>query len=731
MKFVIREKNMIEGKRKVIMQFDRIFSLLIVLSMLGVWGCAAPAPKERVTTWVDMDSIVAEVKKSAPMETELDVTVAEKMVREKAAQKGKKPFSVRSGGENPYLAGIGKEKPKTAEAADGEGILLNFDNADIYEVIQSIAEILDINYVIDPKVKGVVNIRSGKKVALNQLFTLFRKILNINGLDIRSEGDYYYVYVAKKLTSQVVRGPGEIRGLSDSPRMIMQVVPIMYLAAAEAQKFLEPYLSEHGTIHNMPGLNMLIIFDFESKVIDCVTILVKIDISSLSSVKVSLVPVENAPLFDLTDELTEILNALKVNKKDYEGVSLIPLERVNALLLVSNNEFLLESVEAWIKDLDVVAAEGRDNIYIYNVRNSVATELADLVNVLITDEGGSTTSKPKVTLKDSKSKKTTPPPARKVTTKGPPKSTMQFVGAPMLHADDNRNIILIRALAPDYSRLVKLLERLDNMPRQVLIEVVVAEVVLTDDWSFGVEWWVKNHGLEINQADYTDNFISDFTQLKDPGNVMPGFTYSLLSANGNVFALLNALASNSDVSILSSPQVMVLNNETAKVNVGAEVPIVTTETVSDDSSTDTVDRTIQYKDTGVILEVTPKINFNGVIILDIDQQITEAKKHIVSGIDSAQISKRQVTTKLAVKDGQTILLGGMISQKTTMVEAGIPFLKDAPVLGWFFKYQEEKLAKTELLIMITPHVIETEDVLDQYAREFRKKVLEVKGELLD
>jgi general secretion pathway protein D len=602
------------------------------------------------------------------------------------------------------------------EKEAGDGIQLNFDNADIYEVIQVIAETLDLNYIIDPQVKGVVNIQSGQKVPLSQLFSVFKKILHINGLDIRSEGFYDYIYVAKKSSADAIHGPEQIGQLQDSSARVIQIVPVTHISAQEALKLIEPYLSDQGSIYDLPVHNMLIVNDYESKVIDALMVLARLDIAPLASLNVRLVRVDNAPLFDLRDELIEILDALKVNTKNFDGVSVMALERVNSLLLVSNDESLINIAWKWIEDLDTVPTLDRDNIYIYNVRNSIASELAELITSLISEEDptSKTTQKKTTTGKDGKKAQ---PATKKKTSGGTKKSlsTLRFAGEPVLFADDDRNIILIRALPPDYSRMVKLLERLDNMPRQVLIEVLVAQVTLTDELSLGVEWALHNNDLKINDSQYTQNFST----LESLGNA-GGFTYSILSGT-DPRAVLSTLSTKTDFTLLSSPQVLVLNNESATVNVGDQVPIETS-TTTQTTTNDLVDSTIQYKDTGVILEVTPQINYNGVILLDIKQTVSRAVPTETGVTTSATIQTRELKTKLAVKDGQSIMIGGLISKGDDFTENGIPLLKDIPLLGYLFKFESTSITKTELLIMVTPYVIETEDVLDQYIKEFEQKM---------
>ncbi len=611
-----------------------------------------------------------------------------------------------------------------AEGKEGEdpaaGILLNFDNADIYEVIQVIAGTLNLNYIIDPQVTGVVNIRSGTKILPDQLFTVFKKILHVNGLDIRNEGDYEYIYVSRKPSNVETNSAGQIGNLKDSSEFILQIVPLQYLSSGQAQKLIEPYLSVQGTVTNLAAQNTLLISDFESGLINILRILTKLDISPMASMTIKLVRVDNAPLFDLRDELIEVFDALKINTKDFDAITVVPLERVNSLMLISNSASQIQNGVEWITELDVMPTQDRDNIYIYNVRNSVASELSELINELLTEDTpkSSSTKKKTTSRTNTKAKKTTKT-KKSTSSSGKSLSSLRFIGEPVVFADDDRNVILIRALPPDYTRIVKLLERLDNLPRQVLVEVLVAEIQLTNELQFGIEWFVSKERL---------SFGTDFLSLVNPGvgKAASGFSFGMV--DGDVTSFLQALSSRTDIGILSSPQILVLNNEKATVNVGEQVPIVTTETQNSVGAAQ-VDKTVQYKDTGIILDVTPQINYNGIILLEVKQTVSNAVENTVSDISSPVISKRELQTKLAVKTGQTILMGGLIKKDNQTIQSGVPYLMDIPWLGNFFKYQKDKLVKTELIIMITPYVIESEDVLDQYVRDFEQKMNQLRPHL--
>lgn len=728
------------------MRLDQMLKRFAGVLLLVAWGCAGMGGATENA--FDLAGISRSIEKPREKEVALDEGQDISLAEEELKVVPVKDLETRADAGNPYLRRLPViGKPDLPAAFAEEGVLLNFDNADIYEVIQVIAEILDLSYIIDPQVKGLVNIRSGRKIPMSELYAVFKKLLNINGLDIRSEGEYNYIFKPQaKSGPQKVLGFGQVGELRESPDLVIQVMPVMHLPADEAKKLLEPYKSEQGSIDTMQNPNTLFISDYESKVLDMMTILAKLDISPLATLKIRMVRVDKAPLFDLRDELTEILTSLKINKQGHDGVTVMALERVNSLLLVSGNKELLDSTTRWITELDVIPSEGRDNIYIYNVRNSVASELSALVSDLISDQPGTgvraaaetPAPAPAATESTGTRRSTLPPPTPAPTPAvvktgaaaglkaGEAGAGMRFAGEPVLIPDDSRNIILLRALPADYSRLVKLLERLDNMPRQVLIEVMVAEVSLSDSWSMGVEWALHKQGT-IDGRSYNNNLANNIKDLggsatpADIGSNTAGLTYTVLNSAGEVAGMLNAIADNNDLSILSSPQVMVLNNETATVNVGESVPIVTSQT-GDISSTTNLNQTIQYKDVGVILKVTPKINYDGIIILDIDQQVSSAASNTLSGVQSPKISNRQLNTKLAVQDGQTIFMGGLISNNVNYIDSGVPLLKDIPLLGWIFKYQTESKEKKELLVMITPYVIESEDVLGQYTKSFNEKM---------
>jgi general secretion pathway protein D len=703
----------------------------VAITFLLTGGCAPQG--ERIRPWIGLAEISDQIIRGG--EDDALLMAAEPLGGETQAGQAPRVRELAAGenGRNPWLDLIRPLEP-APEREVAEGVLLNFDDADIREVIRVVAENLNLNYVIDPRVSGVVSIRTTRPIPENELLAVLRKLLNINGLDIIPEGYHYYIHATPNPGVRQVYPPGQIKGLQSSPHMIMQVVPLLYLSSSQALNLISPYLSEQGLTFELREQNMIIISDYESMVTEIIQILSHIDVSPLANFAMRLVRIENAPLFDLHDELRELLGAMRISNREQGSdiIDVVPLERVNSLLLISRSESLLDNVGNWIEALDVIPVNGRDSIFLYNVRNSVASELADLVNTLLAEQEPGGVRPRQLTPAPAQGAQRAPAQVARpaVTSERPPAAGLQLTEGSLLIADDTRNIILIRGLPSDYRRLMKILERLDTLPRQVLIEVVVAEVTLSDRFEFGVEWAIKNKDLSINSTEYEQRLRSaNFTNLDPRG--LTGLTYSILRSADDVRGLLNALASDTDVSILSSPQILVLNNEAASINVGDQVPIVTSEVVPTGTEGTTLTRSIQYRDTGVILNVIPRINYDGIIILEIDQQVSNAIAGISAqlGLNSPVITTRQLRTKLAVKDGQSIMMGGMIRKDTNSVETGVPLLKNIPVLGWLFKSQTETTTRTELLVMITPHVIESRNVLDQYFRSFSGKMSELRQEL--
>ena len=276
-------------------------------------------------------------------------------------------------------------------------------------------------------------------------------------------------------------------------------------------------------------------------------------------------------------------------------------------------------------------------------------------------------------------------------------------------ADENNNALIIQATAAEYQGIERTLRKLDVPPTQVLIEATIAEVSLTDDLKYGLQWLYESGSNTVTFTDTSNGEIS---------SRFPGF--SVTYSGSNVQAALNALSSVTNVNVISSPKLMVVNNQTATLQVGDEVPIATQSAVSVTNPDAPIVNTVQFRDTGVILDVTPRINNSGIVTLEVSQEVSDVVPTTTSGIDSPTIQQRKIKSTVAVNSGQMVILGGLIRNNVSKTKSGIPILKDIPLLGAAFRSTTNSTRRTELLVFITPHVVRNMDDADAVTNYLRR-----------
>ncbi|MER8583601.1 type II secretion system protein GspD, partial [Mesorhizobium sp. M1423] len=278
-------------------------------------------------------------------------------------------------------------------------------------------------------------------------------------------------------------------------------------------------------------------------------------------------------------------------------------------------------------------------------------------------------------------------------------------------ADVENNALLIQTTARDYDRIQHILAKLDILPTQVMLEAVIAEVTLNDDLKFGLRWFFENNGMKISLSDVASGFT---------GATFPGFGWTY--ATDNIQVTLNALASITDVNVISAPTIMALNNQKAILQVGDQVPIITQQAVGTSTADAPIVNSVEMKDTGVILTVTPRINNAGRVMLDISQEVSNVTKTTSSGIDSPTIQQRKIQTRVLVNDGESLALGGLIQERNNVDRGQVPILGDIPIIGNAFKHKSDSVGRTELIIFIRPRVIRDISEARQVTDEFRGKI---------
>ena len=628
------------------------------------------------------------------------------------------------------------------EPRKGPGVVFNFDNADIYEVIRVMADVMKMNYVIDPKVKGVVNIHTSGQILSEEVFPIFQSILKLNGATaVKKENLYEIVPLtdAKKLfiPPSTIGEPGRL--LSEE-RYTIQIVSLKYIPVAEVSKLIKPFLSDGADIIEHPPHNILIIGDIASNVRKSLDIISLFDIDIFTDLRVRIYPILNADVTEIAKEMERIFSSFEVSLKSGRGVGITftPITRINSLLVVSSIPNIFEKVEGWLKQLDKVPAEGtKSSVFVYYVQNAKAKDLAEVLKqIFISPKEKKAEFKEKVVAPEYPRgvRPVQPTPTTPPTT--PPKEEAGALpeGEINIVVDETNNALVIRAFQRDYKSILETIKKLDLYPKQVLIEVMLAEITLDDSTQFGIEWSrFLTHGVTEEQA---QEIVIGARPPADPFSQALstyGLRYSIVELGGRVSAAIKAAATRGRLNVISSPNILASNNKEAKIQIGTSQPILTSTYSGTTAITGTagvIEGTIEYKDVGIILTVTYRISDGGLVTLEIAIEDSKVDSTALGTLSNIPVFKKKTAkTVLSVLESQMIVIGGLIEDSKNVRKTGIPLLSRIPILGGLFGTQEYTIGKTELILLMTPHIITDHIQSDAVTREFREKVEGIKKEL--
>jgi general secretion pathway protein D len=635
--------------------------------------------------------------------------------------------------------------------ASGGDLTLNFQGSDIQEVIKTIlGDILQVNYAIDEKIKGPVYLQTSEPIGRNALIPTLEALLRMKGaVLIQSDNLYKIVPQSAALSSAV---SPQTRLIRDKGYQIL-VVPLRYIAAKEMEKILKPLQPTNGLVQVDSNRNLLILAGTQVELAHLLKTVKIFDIDQLEGMSVGFFRLTSVDATTILGELEEIFG------DSAEGavagmVRFVPIERLNALLVITPQSKYLKDAQLWIDRLDHVEASTGVGLHVYYVQNSRAAHIADLLGQLFDNERSikeglrplslAPGAKPAViqsaVMTSERDSDTQNVPSKNAVNRQPgttaekskrstdrnngasvatvPGAGEVDVGDVTIIADEENNALIVKATLADYDKIERAIRKLDILPLQVLIEVTIVDVALTDEFSFGLEWFFKSkHGSKRARG---------LLDLGGPGiaPIVPGFSYTVVDSADVVRAVLNTLASESKVNVLSSPSLMVLDNRTASIRVGDQVPIRTSQgaSIATSGEESIIASTIQQLDTGILLEVTPRVNASGLVTMDITQEVNDAVPTQSSGIDSPTISQRRIQTTVAVQSGETIVLGGLIRESKSRSQSGVPGLRKIPIIGWLFGAKSKTHDRTELLVLITPTAIKDQGEARAVTDEFREKM---------
>lgn len=660
---------------------------------------------------------------------------------------------------------------------------LNFDDADLGEVAKVIlSDILGKNYTLSPQVTGKVTLQTTKPLTKDELMPTLEMLLSVNNAALVTQGDMYLIKPANEAVySTSIKSFGNARIPSGYQT---RVIPIRNVAASEIADILKPLLPEKALLHVDPNRNVLMVSGSGSELNRIMDVVSTFDVDVLKGRSFALFTPAHVDASKIIDELEEIF----INKPSGEQTGenrffrFIEIERLNAILAITHSEKYLHDIESWIYRLDRTNTDAGGGVNVYRAQHVSALDLADTLNDIFgtgssrrsgsasiasgrksmsasNKRGGGTGSSGSSggavgasgssgsgksnnvldkTLSDKNQDKSGSGRSGG-SGSGSASASASFGGGNganndmqnvKIIADEGNNALIIVSSSEEYAKIQKVIKELDVLPLQVLIDATIVEVALTDALQYGIQWYFNhNNGNNTATGGGKVPMGADGISLSEIGTALTtgGFSYAF-SSSKDVKAVLNASASNDNINVISSPSLMVLNNQEATIKVGNSVPIRTSQSTNTASSVNDAIITsgIQMVDTGINLSIRPRVNAGGLVLMDILQTSNKAVKTTAddgtSNIDSPTIQKREIESSVAVQSGETVVLGGLIQENNTNKEGGVPLLYQIPLLGPLFGTTERSKVKTELVVLITPRVVNSRQDASLITDEFRRKL---------
>jgi general secretion pathway protein D len=652
--------------------------------------------------------------------------------------------------------------------ATARGFELNFENAPVAAVVRTIlGDILGVGYTLDPRVQGTVTLSSGRPVPKKDLLYVLESALRASNVSlVRDRDGYRLVPATDALGTATVDDPDQAEagyGIS--------VIPLQYVSAQTLGKLLDSFATKQGSVRADPGRNLIIVQGNAADRQAAIDTILSFDADWMRGQSVGIYPVTNSAPEPVIAELDKIIDSGEGGLSQ-NLVKLQPIARQNAVLVVTRKPDMLKMVSTWITRLDKAGVAGT-GVKVYRMRYGDARQVATLLNEMFVGGGGNVDAPinqlaPQGGAMASHSNRYGPPAGGGLGGQQPSAASSLAGAAPgtgagtqlasnlappgqglgmgrdtqlggagatggrpimpdvRIAADRVNNAVLVYANQDNYRIIERTLQQLDRPQLQVAIDATIAEVTLNDKLNYGVQFFLKSQNFGLNpDRGSVSNSNSPTTPL--PTRVLPGFNF-LVGMEADPRLILSALHSVTEVKILSTPSLVVVDNQFASLLVGDQIPVTTRTAQSVDVPTAPIVNSIDYRNTGVILRVAPRINVNGNVMLDIEQEISAVAQTPTAETLTPTVSQRMVRSTIAVASGQTVLLGGLISERQDRGSDGIPLLDQAPgVLSGLFSTKTGTTQRTELVIFIRPKIIRNGNDARRVAEDLRDKMINIFG----
>jgi general secretion pathway protein D len=603
------------------------------------------------------------------------------------------------------------QKAALAEKDSQRFISIDFNNVDINVFIKFISELTSRNFVVDQRVRGKVTIISPSRISVKEAYKVFESVLEVHGFTAVKAGDITKIIPSPDARSKDIETRLKEEAASPEDKIVTQLVPLKYASADEIKRLFAPLVSKSSVILSYSPTNMLIITDVFSNIQRLLKILNAIDVAGMGQ-ELSVIPLEHADAAKFIKILDSIFQENRKSRTNtsFSVAKFVADERTNTLIVMAS-EVETSRIRRLINMLDRETPRGKGKIHVYYLENAKAEDLGKVLQELPTKKGAA----------------------------AGPSSKGSFVSENVkITADKATNSLIIIADKEDYQVMENIIKKLDVPRSMVYIESLIMEVSVNKEFSLGVQWQAGGQTrLGDKDAAFGGGFIPETgiasttsPTLPNPSGFSLGIFSEAVTIGGitfpNLYAIVNAFKKDQDVHILSTPQILTTDNEEASITVGKSVPFQTRAAATSENLVDQYSY-YEYKDVGITLKITPQISHDRMVRLNISQESTKLDQQTTVSSDRPTTLKRTIDTTVIVKDGNTVVIGGLIDDSFSDTEFKTPCLGDIPLLGRLFRTTSTGDDKTNLFVFITPHVVKNPDEARAILDSKKEQVQQITG----
>ncbi|MBE6367291.1 MAG: type II secretion system protein GspD [Lentisphaerae bacterium] len=630
-------------------------------------------------------------------------------------------------------------------------VSMSFATAPILDVLSAFADVLEFNFVASSDLRSTVTLNVNSTMTRRELWETFDRMLQLANAAAHKDGQLLRITAAAQTPRQ-----GDLRVANNGSGNSEIVFHMLKnITAREALNQLRPFLMAGGTVMEGSRPNMVLVCDSSDNIPKLQSILEIIDNPGRKNWPRAVIPCVNIQPSKIAADLSQILPVLgftaatpSTRGETPGSVYITGIDRLQLLVTSAATEEVVNMVREWVSTLDSNDSEEEERVYVYKVANSKAQQLAQALSVIFTTQGSSLTVDTSSgnsrtqqlttqTTKVSNSGNTGSAAFSRAGTNNDLNTTTTvqsniFTTPVRIFADGIYNRMVIRTTPRVYRVMKALLERLDSVPAQVLLQVLIVEVGLNDGNEFGVEFNFKGSG-----GGTLTSYGTNYSQLHPGAGTDTGANFYIANPNDpdEKFAYIRALASRNKIKIISSPQLLVSSNTEAKIQIGDSVPLVTGSISSSESVAGQVTNSYTYRETGIIMTMTPQVTSSDLISLEIKQEVSEPVTNtITTAKDTPVIQKREIETSMTIANGKTMIMGGMIQEKVADDLNSIPLISDIPFLGRIFGNTNQSKSRTEMLVLVTGYIVDekgkVEDMVKRY-NEAVKSLSKFEGEIAE